>query len=58
MLLMCDWNDKVLLRTTPRLLSCGEGDDKVLPIVRKKMSTFERVGLVLVRILVLLLFSF
>lgn len=55
---MCDWNDKVLLRTTPRRLSFGEGEDKALSMVRKKLSTFQRVDLVPMRISVLVLFSF
>ena len=58
MLLMWDWNDSVLSRMTPRLLTWGEGETVELSTVRDKLSVLDKVDLVpMRRISVLLLFN-
>jgi len=48
-LLMWDWNDSVLSRRTPRLLTWGDGETKELSIVMEKMSVLDSVDLVQIR---------
>lgn len=56
---MWDWNDRVLCKMTPRLLTCAEAKTEELSVVREKLSTLERVDLVLMRrTSVLSLFNF
>ena len=46
---MWDWNDRVLSRMTPRLLTRGEGDTDELSMEIEKSFIFERIDLVPIR---------
>ena len=49
-LLTWAWKDRVLSRMTPRLLTSGEGETKEWSILKERLSDFEKVDLVLIRI--------
>lgn len=58
-LLMWVWKDREPSRTTPWLLTCGEGETEGLSVVRVKLLAFERVDLEpMLRTSVLTLLSF